>query len=516
MLLELIGSGGMAEVYRARMRGQPYFARGENPKHFTREVAVKLILPHLSREDSFRELFSREAHMASLLDHPNIIGIQDYGTLDGTDFIVMEYIRGMDLRRLLKSMPEGKLLSVGEAVHILYRISRGLEYAHGMGGPESPGGIIHRDLSPHNILISTEGEVKIADFGIARAVLSDVTWTTAFKGKVSYMSPEQVEGKPLDHRSDIFSLGIIVYQVLTGRHPFTRGSDGATLRAIQEGEYPPISSTADIPAGILMLIESCLAVNPLSRPASAEAVAGELEPLQDPQSERILGQRVQSHRGTPRKIPVIAPTAATITRPKRYGVPITIAALLSIAATWLFLSPAGIKKPAASIPSAQPAGSSPPNGAAASVSDSLSKQKPDYITISTSPPGARIIVNGDDAGSSPVKVSLDQNRGSLIVSADLYGYRKSTFNLARGEGRRTWTLRLTPLPTGEVRIGAIPWAQVFFRGHLKGYTPIVLENLPVGKRAFILKNGQIGVTREITVQVREGKTNTVNVDLAAD
>ena len=514
MLLELIGSGGMAEVYRARMKGQPFFARGENPKHFTREVAVKLILPHLSREDSFRELFSREAHMASLLDHPNIIGIQDYGTLDETDFIVMEYIHGMDLRGLLKAMPDEKPVSLGEAVHILYRISRGLEYAHGMGGPESPGGIIHRDLSPHNILISTEGEIKIADFGIARAVLSDATWATAFKGKLSYMSPEQVEGKPLDHRSDIFSLGIIAHQILSGRHPFTRGSDGATLKAVQNADFPPISSAAGIPASILMLVESCLAVNPSSRPASAGAIAAELEPLQTPKSERILGQRVQSHSKTPREIPAVAPTSATITRPKRYGAPITITTLLAIAAMWVFLSPTGIEKPAISTPapSAQSAGSNPPDAAA--QSNPLPAQKADYITISTSPPGARIIVNGNVVGRSPARISLDKNRGPLIVSADLYGYRKSTFSLDRLEGDRT--LRLTPLPRGEVRIGAIPWAQVFYRGNLKGYTPIVLEDLPVGKRTFVLKNGQMGVTREITVEVGEGKINTVNVDLAAN
>ena len=114
-LIEPLGRGGMAEVFRARKEGPRLFTRDKNGRHFSREVAIKLILPHLSSEDSFRELFSREAHLASLLDHPNIVAIQDYGTLDGADYIVMEYLRGMDLRELMRFFPKGQRLPLAES-----------------------------------------------------------------------------------------------------------------------------------------------------------------------------------------------------------------------------------------------------------------------------------------------------------------------------------------------------------------------------------------------------------------
>jgi len=513
ILLERIGSGGMAEVFRARKEGQKLFARGENTKHFSREIAIKLILPHLSREDSFRELFSREAHLASLLDHPNIVAIQDYGTLDETDYIVMEYVRGMDLRKLLRCIPKGQRLPLAETISILYRISRGLASAHDRKVKDAPDGIIHRDLSPHNILISTEGEIKIADFGIARAVKADATRTTGFRGKLSYMSPEQVEGTLLDNRSDLFSLGTISYQLLTGEHPFTRGSDAATLKAVQEADYPPIPDSIDIPEALRALVKRILHVHPDSRPSSAHEIAAGFEPFLEPLSDINLGRRVSDQKEELLHEHGVSTTAATLPRPKpRLNPKVVAAGLMVIISIWLIAGPSGMKKsssPEASEPQKAVKVPAPPIETSAQVSA-------EPIVIRTIPPGARITINGMDMGVSPVSASPGADRKILELEASLYGYIPATRKLSPVMGSAETNIHLVPLPTASVRIGAKPWAGVYYRGNLVDYTPALIPDVPVGKRTFTLKNETLGVVRRVTLDVKSDDGNIISEDLTVD
>ncbi len=513
ILLERIGSGGMAEVFRARMEGQKLFARGENAKYFSREIAIKLILPHLSREDSFRELFSREAHLASLLDHPNIVAIQDYGTLDETDYIVMEYVRGMDLRKLLRCISRGQRLPLAESISILYRISRGLAYAHDRKVKDAPDGIIHRDLSPHNILISTEGEIKIADFGIARAVKADATRTTGFKGKLSYMSPEQVEGGFLDNRSDLFSFGTISYQLLTGEHPFTRGSDAATLKAVQEADYPPIPDSAGIPEEARALVKRILHVHPDYRPSSAHEIAAGFEPFLEPLSDINLGRRVSEQKKELLHEQSVSTTAATLPRPKPRLSPIAVAAgLMVIISIWLITSLSGTKK------FSSPEVSEPQNvvKAPASPVETSAQVSAEPIVIRTTPPGARITVNGRDMGISPVSASQGTDGKTLEIEASLYGYAPVTRKLSPAMGSAETKINLIPLPTASVRIGAKPWAGVYYRGNLVDYTPALVSDVPVGKRTFTLKNETLGVVRRVTLDIKSGNGNIISEDLTVD
>lgn len=515
-LLERIGTGGMAEVYRGRREGQIFFSRRLSRRKFSREVAVKLILPHLSREETFRELFSREAHLASLLNHPNIIDIQDYGRLENVDFIVMEYVKGADLRRLLKGFPRGEKLPLAESIHLLYRVTRGLAFAHGQTDPvDAPEGIIHCDLSPHNILISTEGEIKIADFGIARAVRPDSTRTGTLRGKAPYMSPEQAEGQPLDHRSDLFSLGSIAYQLFTGRHPFTRGSDAAILSAVREALYEPLTAGVGLPDPLVELVHSLLEKDSGHRPEDASIVAKALEIYLEPHSEMDLANRirdvVESTGGGRQSLP----TAVTLPRPKGFRMPAYAGILLTIAAAvWLLTQPV-VKDMGNHYRMGESVINAPDSTAGREdlTANKSGREASGYLTIRTDPPGAQIMLDGRAIGPSPIRIAPEDLEGEPSIEASLYGFRGERRRLERGTRPEELTINLTPLPTAMIRIGAIPWAEVFYRGSSIGYTPLTRKGIPVGHRTFTLRNEPMGLSHEVTIEVRQGGPNIINENL---
>ena len=505
-LLKRIGTGGMAEVYLAEREGHELFGRDRAQGRFTRKVAVKLILPHLSRDDSFRELFSREAGLASMLHHPNIVDIQDYGRIEDTDFIVMEYVGGRNLRDLIRGLGPGGRIPLDEAAAVVYRVAKGLACAHAFRQADgSVRGIIHRDLSPHNILISTQGEVKIADFGIARAIRGEATGTTAFKGKLSFMSPEQVEGEPLDHRTDLFSLGTIAYLLFTGRHPFEGESEGATIRAIQRCDYPSMGRWADVPEPVAALTEQLLSRDPDHRPENADRIADALEGCIRPSSEAQLGLRVASTVDEPVEDPV-SPTAPTLQRPNRSNLYLGIALTLAAAAVlWILVKPEMSRAPVVPRTTAAETREEPVTQAASPVT----------VTIRTEPPGALVTVDGADAGTSPATVGIPVGAAPVRIEARLEGYLGREVSLSPRELEPEVSLKLAPLPKGRVLIGAIPWAEVHQGGERIGYTPLSLAGVPVGRKTYILKNPRLGVERSVTVFVEEDREAVVNIDLEA-
>ena len=209
ILLDKVGSGGMAELFKAKKVGI---------EGFERVLAIKRILPHLSSDEEFIDMFIAEAKLVALLSHKNITQVYDFGKIGQNYFIAMEYIRGKDLRGLLKRCNEKNIkFPITLAVFIAKEVASGLSYAHRQkDSMEKSLNIIHRDVSPQNILISYDGDVKVVDFGIAKAGSQSRTTTGVLKGKLSYMSPEQAWGKTIDHRSDIFAIGIVLYEMLTG------------------------------------------------------------------------------------------------------------------------------------------------------------------------------------------------------------------------------------------------------------------------------------------------------------
>jgi len=271
LLLERIAVGGMAQLYRAKITG----AEG-----FERLIAIKMIHPHLSEDKDLVNAFIDEAKLAALLNHQNIVQIYDFGLMENSYFIAMEYLLGKDLRYIVhKSQKEGMPLTLEYALYITSRICSGLDYAHHLTDSKGePLHIIHRDISPQNILITYEGEVKIVDFGIAKAAsLNTATPDGIIKGKASYMSPEQASGQKIDFRSDIFSTGIILYELVTQKRMFT-GDTWSILAKAREGKFePPEAVMGGLPPKVYEILRKALAKEVDHRYPSCGEMLAEIE-----------------------------------------------------------------------------------------------------------------------------------------------------------------------------------------------------------------------------------------------
>ena len=267
-VLERISAGGMAEVYKAKQLG----ADG-----FERLVAIKRILPHIARDPNFIAMFQAEAKLAVQLQHGNIAQIYQLGRQDDSFYIALEYVEGRDVGAVLDlHQKQGKGLPLAQACYIVTRCAEGLDYAHNKKSPDGkPLNIIHRDISPPNILISYEGEVKLIDFGLAKATSSSIqTQAGIIKGKLAYMSPEQVRGAQLDARSDVFALGIVFFELLTGKRLFRRDSDLDTFESVRQCKVPqPSQVNPQIPKALEAILLKSLARNLDERYASAAALA---------------------------------------------------------------------------------------------------------------------------------------------------------------------------------------------------------------------------------------------------
>ncbi|MDF1525749.1 MAG: serine/threonine-protein kinase [bacterium] len=507
ILHERVGIGGMGEVFRATKHG---------PDGFEVQVALKVILPHLAREESFKKRFSREANLAASLQHPNIVKVNGFDIIDGTPVIEMEYVPGADLRRILRLSSPREKLSLNESIAILYAVGRGLNHAHRQGdGEKGEGGIIHCDLNPHNILISTLGEVKIADFGIARAMLGDIAASATIRGKLAYMSPEQMEGRELDQATDLFSLGIIAYQLLSGNHPFDRGSEAATISAIGKAEHIPLRNAASgLPSSLYELVDRLLTLDPAERPPNAASVLEALEPLVLPSAVTSLASRVRSLVPETHHAAGIvlnsSLTAPTIPRSRRSRLwPYLAMGTAGIAlVAGVFLLPTGMESNTA-LPMQIKAVAPEPVSTPSPQPEALPLEH--TITLGSVPPGASILADGIPVGTTPVSIRSGFDDSTVNMEARLYGYRDEPFRIPPGVDEQ-YVVTLVPLPTGTVRISANPWARVIFRGEEKGYTPVTIPDVPVGKHTFILSYDPLGVERKVGKEVREGM-NTVSVDM---
>jgi serine/threonine protein kinase len=271
-LLEKIAVGGMAELFRAKRTGV---------EGFEKVVAVKRILPHLSDNKEFVDMFIDEAKMVAGLAHPNIVQISDLGKIEKSYYIAMEYVHGRDLRSILRRAKErGTALPPDLAVLIASRVCSALEYAHRKKDDRGQKmKIVHRDVSPQNILISFEGDVKLTDFGIAKAATKATAHESgALRGKLLYMSPEQAWGKPMDRRSDIFSLGLVLYEMLTDQRPFLGNSELSILEMVRQCQIaPPSSVNPAIPEELERATMKALARDPEQRYDDAAEMQKDLE-----------------------------------------------------------------------------------------------------------------------------------------------------------------------------------------------------------------------------------------------
>ena len=272
VLFGLIARGGMAEVYRARRTGDE---RG-------RLLAIKVMRPALAREARFVDMFHREGQLAMLLRNRCIVETVEIGDFEGRHYIAMEYIGGRDLTQVLRRCQETQQrVPVPHAVYIAARMAEGLHFAHTLGDGEGrPLNIVNRDVSPSNIRLSYDGDVKLLDFGIAQALMKFTSEIGVLKGKFSYMSPEQIRGMPLDARTDVFSAGIILHEMLTTEKLFRGDTEFALMEKVRKAEVPPPSTfnrrvTPELDAVVL----KALARDVADRYQTAAALAADLDAL---------------------------------------------------------------------------------------------------------------------------------------------------------------------------------------------------------------------------------------------
>jgi serine/threonine protein kinase len=273
-LISRLGVGGMAETFVAIRKG---------PGSFTQRVCLKLVLPFYRENEDFVRLFEREARLAATLRHRNIVGVIDFGEIEGMSYMALELVDGVDLRTLLDS-PECARLPAEIVALVALELAEALEHAHSPPTSQATAdgselqGIVHRDISPSNVLISERGEVLLTDFGVAKAITGTTRKQSAVKGKVPYMAPEHLRAESLDGRADLFSLGVVLFEALAGERPYEGPHDPATIMLILKGDHRPLTQLApDAPPGLCRVIERLLEPDSEDRPQNAAELIEELD-----------------------------------------------------------------------------------------------------------------------------------------------------------------------------------------------------------------------------------------------
>ena len=270
-IIERIAAGGMAEVYRAESAGL---------EGFKKIVAIKRVLPHLSEKKQFIGMFLDEARTSAHLSHSNCVQVFDIGVGDNTYFIVMEFVDGSDLKAIIEHRrSRGQRVPLEAACLICQKTCEGLAYAHEVTDTKGKKlGIVHRDMSPPNVLITRHGEVKIADFGLAKANSQlERSEPGIIKGKFSYLSPEAAMGEPVDHRTDIFAIGIMLWEMLAGRRLFLGETDLDTVRQVQAARIPSLSQlNSEVTPELERIVQKSLARDPAQRYQSARDLGRDL------------------------------------------------------------------------------------------------------------------------------------------------------------------------------------------------------------------------------------------------
>ncbi len=272
-LLEQLGQGGMAVVYRGERVGEAGFRK---------KVAIKRILPQYRRDPSLLERFAAEARTNARLDHPNLVQVIDFG-IEPEPYLALEFVEGVSLSQIMQRLVERKeKLELAAALFIAAEACNGLDHAHRKRGDDgSPLGIVHRDVSPQNVLVSNEGAVKVSDFGLVKAADNVLKTASGVSiGKISYMAPEQSSGDPIDARADVFSLGVMLWELLTLRSLIPPDDPAVAARLLQSGLWdPPSKFNAHVPERLDRMVLSCLAIDPTKRMPSAQQLSQELREL---------------------------------------------------------------------------------------------------------------------------------------------------------------------------------------------------------------------------------------------
>ncbi|HJZ88554.1 MAG TPA: serine/threonine-protein kinase [Polyangia bacterium] len=485
-LLRAIGAGGMAELFLAERAG----AQGAR-----RRVVLKRILPAFARDPEFREMFVHEARIAMQLTHANIVQVYDFGEAGDTYVLEMEYIEGCDLRALLRD--HGPLpLSAG--LRIATEILRGLDYAHRRVGADGmPLQIVHRDVSPGNILLSREGEVKLTDFGLSRSRERLGRSVGGVKGTFAFMAPEQAEGRAVDPRADVFAVGAILYATLAGRSPFEAEGPVATLDRVRQASYLPLSQAAPgAPPTLDALLVQALARTPDERFASAAAMREALEGFEKEAGVRpsadALGALVQAVTPTE---PVSAPNAQAA------GAALAASPQL-IELAWASMALQSRRAVAARPPHTQPL----------PARERMRGRRARLLAVA----GLTALVAGG------VVVAL-RPQAAHVPAAIVPAPAPTPAPLAVSAPAPEAVPVPTPAPAPKSKprpayltVSADPWAYVSVDGKRRGTTPLQELALPPGAHEITFENPPLGASRTRLVRLHAGEHKTLIEKLAAE
>lgn len=427
--------------------GELFLAETEGAGGWRRQLVIKRILPHLAVDPSVRQRFLDEGRIAATLNHANIVPVHDVGEVEGTPFIAMAFVDGWDLRtviRALRDAPGSPPVPDGLALHVASHVAAALAHAHDRRDPDGrPMEVVHRDVSPANILLSREGAVFLTDFGIAAAnERIEATLTGELKGKVAFMAPEQARGAPTDGRSDIHSLGLVLFELLTGRRAYGDGSDLELLDRARAGTRPALSDLRpDLPDTITAVIEKALAVDPSERFDDAAQFAAALVEAQAAlgRVHTALDLRSWLAKSLPSGAPSTADARGTGDLEGALGaLGAAPAALREGSGTVTLPPPVNLDGSAGTAPpdqvaSAAPARNSDPRrtrrggalllaGALILVALALAllPSRPATLHVSTDPPGASITLNGENAGRTDRTLRIPSGNVRLRVHLDGY------------------------------------------------------------------------------------------------
>jgi tRNA A-37 threonylcarbamoyl transferase component Bud32 len=499
-LVEPLASGGMADVWRAEVIG----AEG-----VVKEVALKLVRGEQQARSDFVRMFVEEARLACRLSHANVVQVFEFDQCDGQYYLAMELVRGHHLGRVVERARElGLRLGLPRALHVCAEAAKALAYVHRASEGGRPLGLVHRDVSPHNLLVSFEGEVKLADFGIARAMgLAGLTEPGTLKGKAAYMAPEQAGGGPVDARADVFALGVVLWELCAGRRLFVRDSEAATLAAVLSGPppSPPSAWNEDVPAALDAVVLAALERDPARRTASAEELEAALTGLllAETRQPQDWDLRAFLHRLWPEgaapgpaaaaagptlvrspAVDAAQATAATRTLPPpraprrrtvlRAG--LALALTLAAAGAWRWRGGWGPAGAGSGAPGATPARV----GSATAPPVASPAQPPEPVA----PVGAGATAPGPAEGA-PAPATVSEVAPASPAPAPVTGP-------ARADARRP----------GLLYVNATPWAQVTVDGRAVGETPLTVP-LPPGRHRVRAVHPSLGAA-ETTLDVREG------------
>jgi eukaryotic-like serine/threonine-protein kinase len=499
-LLRKIAKGGMAQLYLAIQRG---------PHGFEKVLVLKCVLPELCQGQEFVQMFLDEARLAAHLDHDNIVRVYDFGEVKGQYFLAMEYLPGEDLASMLQTCRRGgRQLPLELVADIVIGAARGLHFAHGLSDARGrPLNIVHRDVSPSNIIVTYHGTVKLVDFGIARAETNVIkTAAGTLKGKFMYLSPEQAAGDAVDRRSDVFALGTVVYELLTGVRIFKRDSDLATMEAVLRAPImPPSEHRLDLPKELDRIVMKALSRDLGTRYQSAAELAEDLSRfLVDRgyvRSEEALADFLTELFGEERRAGKLQVAQATLPDPDA-SIQRTPSLLRDLPSG---LSPIRSESEVSIVPV-------PTTPEGASLATMLRGARRRWVLSAAGALGLALIVGLTarvvTGKHHPAESSKPEERQLPIAPPAPAPPATPTPAPPAAESA-------VPPPTpaaahkvakGKLNLDTSPWTEVFLNGKSLGETPLLNVLLPAGRHTLKLVNDGKGIHTAIEIEIEPGKT----------